>query len=104
VEDARMAVVYLQSAAAQGEPRALTALGQCHFNGEGIERNYVEAANCWRKAANLGYGLAQHYLSTCYDQGYGVAKDTNWARYYKELAAQQGIIEETKPEGKCSMM
>ncbi len=45
------------------------------MNGEGLPKNYVEAARWFRKAAEQGNGFAQNNLGVMYAQGQGVAKD-----------------------------
>ena len=43
------------------------------------EELYREAVNYFNKACKYGCCEAYHYLGTCYLNGYGVAKDENFA-------------------------
>lgn len=54
-------------------------IGKCYFHGLGTDVNYQEAVNYFKKACKYGCCEAYHYLGTCYLNGYGVAKDENFA-------------------------
>lgn len=49
------------------DPEALNSLGDCYYHGDGVKRNYDEAAIYYRKSAKLGndkgeYNLGRYYL------------------------------------------
>lgn len=70
--------------AAQGDAIAQYSLGACYWNGQGVDRNFVEAAKWFRKAADQGNTLAQSALGYFYYAGEGVeqnyAKAVQWWR------------------------
>lgn len=65
-------------------------LGSMYYSGEGVTRDYGEAARWFRSAAQLGDPLAQHHLAVFYTEGVGVHVDFNQAAHWEELAARQG--------------
>jgi hypothetical protein len=52
-------VNWYRKAAEQGLAVAHSGLGQCYYNGYGVESNAVEAVNWYRKAAEQGLADAQ---------------------------------------------
>ena len=57
------AVVWFRKAADQDCPAAFYELGVCYENGEGVERDLIEAETWYRKAVDGGFeGGAQHAL------------------------------------------
>ncbi|XP_030067359.1 death ligand signal enhancer [Microcaecilia unicolor] len=48
------------------------------------------AFSCFQAAADRGYSKAQYNIGVCYEQGKGVAKDTEKAVKYYQLAASHG--------------
>ena len=65
-------------------------LGLCYDNGEGVEKDEVEAVKWYRKAAEQGHVNAQYNLAICYDNGEGVEKDEVEAVKWYRKAAEQG--------------
>ena len=55
---------------------------------------YDEAAEYYRKAAELGFAPAQIKLAWCYENGYGVEIDMEQAEYWYGLAEEQGVTED----------
>ena len=53
-------------------------------------RNYILAAESFRKSAELGKAAAQHSLGYCFQYGQGVARNPVKAVEYYQLAANQG--------------
>ena len=53
----------------QGYPRALTNLGYCYEEGQGVYKNEVKAVELYTKAALSGYAQAQTNLAYCYENG-----------------------------------
>ena len=72
---------------------ALYKLGLAYENGEGVTKNYVEAVNCYTKAAEQGHAGAQNELGRCYDNGIGVKIDHAEAVKWYRMAADQDYAE-----------
>ena len=77
--------------AEQGDADAQYYLGNCYYNGEGVERDYRKAVYWYTKAAEQGNADAQCNLGTCYFWGNGVVKDLKKAVYWFNKAAAQGV-------------
>jgi len=60
-----------------------------YYNGQGVQRDYVEAAKWVRKAAEQGYAPAQADLGVMYWNGQGVPQDAVLAYMWLNLAAAQ---------------
>jgi hypothetical protein len=73
-----------------GDPYAITALGIMCFRGEGVKKNLEQAAQLYKKAADMGYAPAQYTYSVCLISGQGVARNPYSARAYWQLAYNQG--------------
>ena len=69
------AVFWYEKAAKQNHLDAQNNLGNCYYDGEGIERNYRKAVFWYRKAAEKNNSAAQFNLSNCYYHGKGVRKN-----------------------------
>lgn len=80
----------LKPLANHGNAQAQYMVGVLYFSGEGVERNYAEARNWFRKAADQGDKLAQGKLGLMYD-GYGVKQDYQEAYFWKLLAATSTV-------------
>jgi uncharacterized protein len=81
----RAARWYLKSAE-QGKSWDQFNLGVMYDNGQGIERDHVEAAKWYRKAADQGFEEAQFHLGLKYESGQGVEKDYVQAHMWLTLA------------------
>ena len=83
----------IQDRAEAGDADAQLQLGHLCESGEGVPKDYAEAAKWYRKAAEQGNAEAQLYLGCSYATGRGVPKDSaehlNWIR----KAAQQGLAD-----------
>jgi TPR repeat protein len=66
-------------------------LGTLYFNGQGVEKNYKEAARWNRLAAEQGLAPAQNALASLYAHGLGVDQDYAEAARLYRLAAEQGF-------------
>ena len=88
--------------AEKGDVASQSALGDCYYNGDGVEVNHSEAAKWYRKAAEQGDINAEFKLgamyATLYEVGKGVVRDygesIKW--YHKAVdqyrkAADQGV-------------
>jgi TPR repeat protein len=88
----RLAKLLLSRGAAVNRSRAQHTLGSCFYYGllDRVEKDYVEAAKWYRKAADQGHSDAQYYLGGCYYHGNGVHKDKVEAAKWCRKAAEQG--------------
>ena len=73
--------------AEKGDAKAQSNLGVCYMKGEGVEKDFKEAAKWFRKAADQDFALAQSNLATCYETGQGVDKDFVEAYAWYNLAS-----------------
>ena len=60
-----------------------------YYNGQGVQRDYAEAAKWARRAAEQGYAPAQADLGVMYWNGQGVPQDAVLAYMWLILAAAQ---------------
>ncbi len=74
----------------EGEPMAFSILGLMHASGQGVPKNYVEAARWYRLAAEQGIAVSQASLAGLYFEGKGVPRDVAEAIRLYRLAAEQG--------------
>jgi TPR repeat protein len=65
-------------------------LGNRLYNGQGIIKNYAEAAKWYRKSAENGNQNAQYNLGWCYQYGQGVTKNLTEAKKWYQKAADKG--------------
>jgi TPR repeat protein len=63
--------------AEQGFAAAQTSLASLYYHGEGVEQDYVQAREWYRKAAEQGDATAQESLGILYERGLGVEKIFN---------------------------
>jgi serine/threonine protein kinase/TPR repeat protein/sugar lactone lactonase YvrE len=73
------------------ESQYKTALA--HFNGEGVAKDWAEAARWFRKAAEQGHARSQFYLGALYAEGMGVPKDLAQALGWLHKAAAQKDVQ-----------
>ena len=76
--------------AMMGDPDAHYDLGERHYDGRGVPRDYRLAAEWFAKAAALGHTKAMTNLGLMFFVGRGVPKDRQRATQYFEAAAAQG--------------
>lgn len=72
------------------DAEALYQQGLEFANGEGVTRDYRQAAECYRKAANQGHSAAQFSLGLMCWQGQGVPREEATALVWLRKAAEQG--------------
>ena len=65
-------------------------MGNMYYCGEGVEKDYDEAAKWYRTAAEQGDQEAWYKLGNMYYRGEGVKKDTAEAAKWYQKAAEQG--------------
>src|ERR1035438_1985783 len=76
--------------AEQGDSQAQVSLGNMYNNGQGVSKDYKEAARWYRLSAEQGYAPAQTILGFMYRDGRGVPQDPKEAVRWYRLAAEQG--------------
>ena len=72
------------------DQKAQTNLGRMYLKGLGVNQNFAEALNCYRKAADQENPLAQNQLGWMYHNGLGVEQDLAVAMYWYQKSAEQG--------------
>ena len=77
----------LQADAQQGSPLAQYLLGTFYQLGEVVPRDYAQAVNWYRRAANQGLAVAQFALGAAYAHGEGVTEDVVRAHMWLSLSA-----------------
>jgi TPR repeat protein len=80
----------LRQKAEQGNAAAQNNLGWMYQNGQGVTRDYAQAADWYRKAATQGNAIAQSHLGWMYYSGKGVTQDYAQAAEWHRKAAEQG--------------
>ncbi len=83
-----------QILAEQGDAKAQFYLGIMYHNGEGILKDYSEAAKWYKLAAEQGHEEAQYMLGWMYTTDFyqGVPQDYSEAVKWYRLAAEQGNV------------
>lgn len=77
----------LRKSAEQGYFRSPYQLGMSYYLGEGVEKDFQKAFECFRKGAEFGHNEACYALGYLYQEGKGVPKNIELARqwYHKAL-------------------
>ena len=88
--DPELAAGWFSRAAEQGYADAQFNLGLMYVNGEGVEKDVVQAVELFKKAAEQGHVDAQNNLGAMYFTGEGVERDEQKAVSWFEKAAAQG--------------
>jgi hypothetical protein len=73
------------------DPVTVNSLGQMAYDGDGVPKDYAEAAKWYRMAAEQGYAKAQHNLALMHENGEGGPQDYVEAAKWYLLASQQGL-------------
>ncbi len=79
-----------RAAAQQGDPDAQNELGELYAGGQGVARDFRQAAKWYRLAAEQGHGPAQLNLGLAYADGLGVPGDHVRAHLWLNLASTSG--------------
>jgi len=82
-------VPLIQKAAEEGNVTAIYQMGYFYEHGDGVARDYAEAAKWYRAAADKGNAEAQASLGNLYEMGEGVPDDWVQAANWYMKAAQQ---------------
>ena len=88
----------LREKAEKGDCDAQAALGDIYQFGQGVPKDFYEAAKWYRKAAEQGNVISQFYMGIFYRNGIGVPKDLSEAVKWSRKAAEQG-----KPSAQFSL-
>lgn len=95
-DDARTAILLLESADLANEPDALFLLGEIYesvsLTIDGVARNASKARKVWKKAAELGHAEAARELANCYHVGSSVKANPAKAQEYWLQAASSGDV------------
>lgn len=78
------------AAAAKGDARSQTVLGNMYHDGWGVAKDITKAIEWYRKAADQGYADGQFALGHEYATGHGVPADASNAIELFHKAAEQG--------------
>ncbi len=98
----KKAVMWYHSAALKGDGRAYNKLGDCYYNGTGVEQNYEEAAIYYQRACEwYNFGESKYKLAKCYANGHGVKKNEETAFQWYKKAAQSGRTEAKYQLAEC---
>jgi len=80
----------LLAKAQAGDAQAQFNLGYFYQEGQGVHRDYDQARNWYRKAAEQGFSNAQLNLGMLYFEGHGVHRDYSQAAIWFRKAAEKG--------------
>lgn len=84
------AIEWYEKAAEHENAAAMNALGQCYFNGYGVDKNTSKAIDWYQRGADLGDDEAQYQMGYFYQQGIGVHKNIAKAKEWYRRSAEQG--------------
>jgi TPR repeat protein len=76
--------------AEQSDPGIQYSLGQRYCNGDGVGKDYAEAAKWFRRAAQKDFSDAQYAIAMLHRNGQGVKKNNDIATDWLRKAAEQG--------------
>jgi len=94
--DYATALILIRPLAERGDPIAETRLGQMYFSGDGVPKDFGEAAKWLSLGANQGVDSAQACLGVMYAIGEGFQRDFVLSYMWSSLAAAQGMEEAAK--------
>ena len=90
-KDYEQAFLLFQKAGSLGNAKALYELGNASLNGRGTKADSIKGRQYFERSAQAGYDKAQRSLGFLYEYGFGgIAKDIEKAKYWYQLAADQG--------------
>ena len=79
--------------AEKGDCKAQFILGNCYYNGYGIDVDYAEALSWREKVAEAGDAQAQFLVAQQYFSGIGTLFDAERAKHWYTLSAENGNVE-----------
>lgn len=94
-------IQYYKKAIEQGYFLSEFNLGDCYYNGDGVEQDLTLAAKWFEKAAERGHKSAQNSIGKCYYFGEGVEENNEKAVYWCKKAAESGIAESCDVLAEC---
>jgi TPR repeat protein len=80
----------LQQKANAGDPDAMYRVGRLYATGSGLEKDYVEAFNWYKRSAKAGNTDAMYALGQAYEHGSGVREDIQQAVNWYDQATLRG--------------
>lgn len=80
----------LLNRAESGDCEAQNQLGDCYYNGDGVEKNDAEAFRWYESSAWGGSMWGKFNYGKCFRLGIGVAQDSERARHEFRLSAKMG--------------
>ena len=89
-QDFAQAVNQYQKAAHRDYAEGQYKLGNCYYNGSGLERSNEKAADYYKRAARQGYAPAQFRLGHCYYHGEGIQQSDARAIDWFDQACDSG--------------
>lgn len=89
-QDFGQAVTQYQKAAHREYAEGQYKLGNCYYNGSGLERSNEKAADYYKRAARQGYAPAQFRLGNCYYHGEGIQQSDARAIDWFDQACDSG--------------
>jgi len=81
----------IKALAEKGDAEAQYQMASIYGRGEGVEKDFKEAAKWHRKAADQGFAMAQNDLGSMYEKGLGVEQDFKEAVKWWHKAAYKGF-------------
>jgi len=98
--DREKAVRLWRMAAEKGDAEAQYRLGECYYNGDGVEDDHDESYEWIFKSAEQGYAEAQYKLGTYYHNGYDGFDEEEAVKWYRK-AAETGHAGAQYELGEC---
>ncbi len=89
IKTRKKAFEYWELAAQANVAEAQYHLGEMHYNGEQVKRNYHIAFDLFSKSAEQGNPNANYMVGLCYLEGHGVEKSKENAIVYFQKAAKK---------------
>lgn len=86
------ALKWYKKAADQGNTDAEVNLGSLYLNGQGVEKNEIQAVRFFKLAAENGNAAAQSNLALMYLSGIGLEQNSVSAIYWFEKAMAQNYV------------
>ncbi len=86
----QQAMTYFMKPDARKNPDVLNHIAHMYDKGLGVEKNLQISAQWYKKAAEMGFKVAQFNLGLCYEKGEGVKKNLHEAIRWFHKAADQG--------------
>lgn len=106
-KDFPLAVRYFRSALKKGEKRAAFYLGQLHYNGQGVLKNYDEAFKFYHMSLEMDtrepiFGESLFQIRWCLSCGHGTQQDRVEAKRNFKLAYEAGSAKGAEHYGFCN--